>query len=254
MSTARVRRPKKARLGRHSNGMLMTPEEFDAATDFDELYCYELIHGVLIVSPPPGESERDPNEELGHLLRAYQSGHEAGSALDKTLGAVCPPLRQPPLGGSRDLGQSGSNPGSENRCSSNRGRVRLQSAPRPGAGLRGEAPAVSGHRGSGILDHRSVPANHDGLPRPAGGASRTDHQRERGLSHDALDRIRASSGPALEGGRRLGRTRQSTEEQWEHPRLNTPVTNAMLGMFPRDSAGVPRIGCLEGTLSRAELP
>jgi len=65
--------------------MLMTPEEFDATTDFDELYSYELIHGVLIVSPPPGESERDPNGELEYLLRAYQSGHQAGSALDKTL-------------------------------------------------------------------------------------------------------------------------------------------------------------------------
>ncbi len=85
MSTARVRRPKAARLGRHSNGMLMTPEEFDAASDFDELYSYELIHGVLIVSPPPGESERDPNGELNYLLRAYKSGHPAGSALDKTL-------------------------------------------------------------------------------------------------------------------------------------------------------------------------
>jgi Uma2 family endonuclease len=85
MSTARVRRPSTARLGRLSNGMLMTPEEFDAATDFDELYCYELIHGVLIVSPPSGESERDPNGELEYLLRAYQSGHQAGSALDKTL-------------------------------------------------------------------------------------------------------------------------------------------------------------------------
>lgn len=53
MSTARVRRPNTARLGCLSNGMLMTPEEFDAATDFDELYSYELIHGVLIVSPPP---------------------------------------------------------------------------------------------------------------------------------------------------------------------------------------------------------
>jgi len=65
--------------------MLMTPEEFDAATDFDELYSYELIHGVLIVSPPPGESERDPNDELGNLLRVYKSSHQAGSALDKTL-------------------------------------------------------------------------------------------------------------------------------------------------------------------------
>ncbi|MGZ3356516.1 MAG: Uma2 family endonuclease, partial [Isosphaeraceae bacterium] len=85
MSTARVRRPNTARLGRHSNGMLMTPEEFDATTDFDELYSYELIHGVLIVSPPPGESERDPNDELGNLLRVYKSSHQAGSALDKTL-------------------------------------------------------------------------------------------------------------------------------------------------------------------------
>src|SRR5271157_5087068 len=85
MSTAPVRRPNTARLGRLSNGMLMTPEEFDAVTDFDELYCYELIHGVLIVSPPPGESERDPNEELGHLLRAYKSGHQADAAFDKTI-------------------------------------------------------------------------------------------------------------------------------------------------------------------------
>jgi Uma2 family endonuclease len=65
--------------------MLMTPEEFDTATEFDELYTYELIHGVLIVSPPPGESERDPNEELGHILRTYKSDHQTGSALDKTL-------------------------------------------------------------------------------------------------------------------------------------------------------------------------
>ncbi len=85
MSTARVRRPKPAGLGRHSNGMLMTPEEFDTATEFNELYSYELIHGVLIVSPPPAESERDPNGELEYLLRAYKSGHTAGSALDKTL-------------------------------------------------------------------------------------------------------------------------------------------------------------------------
>ena len=72
MSTARVRRPNTARLGRHSNGMLMTPEEFDAATDFDELYSYELIHGVLIVSPPPGESERDPNGELDQPFAGLQ--------------------------------------------------------------------------------------------------------------------------------------------------------------------------------------
>ncbi len=85
MSTIRVPSVKPTRYGPRSNGTLMTPEEFDAATDFDELYSYELIHGVLIVSPPPGESERDPNGELDYLLRFYKSTHQAGSALDKTL-------------------------------------------------------------------------------------------------------------------------------------------------------------------------
>ena len=85
MSTARVRSSRKPRLGLTSNGMLMTPEEFDAAEDFDELYSYELIHGVLIVSPPPGAGERDPNGELDFLLRSYQLNHPSGFLLDKTL-------------------------------------------------------------------------------------------------------------------------------------------------------------------------
>jgi Uma2 family endonuclease len=65
--------------------MLMTPEEFDRETDFDELYSYELIHGVLIVSPPPGESERDPNDELAYLFRNHQLNHDQGKRIDKTL-------------------------------------------------------------------------------------------------------------------------------------------------------------------------
>jgi len=85
MSTVRARKTKRIRLTGSSNGMLMTPEEFDAVTDCDDLYVYELIHGVLIVSPPPGESERDPNEELGHLLRLYRGTHAQGAVLDKTL-------------------------------------------------------------------------------------------------------------------------------------------------------------------------
>jgi len=63
----------------------MSPEQFDALTDFDERYRYELIHGVLVVTPPPGPTERDPNEELGYLLRDYKKHHPQGSALDKTL-------------------------------------------------------------------------------------------------------------------------------------------------------------------------
>src|SRR5207244_9034393 len=31
------------------------------------------------------EEERDPNEELGHLLRTYQESHPKGAALNKTL-------------------------------------------------------------------------------------------------------------------------------------------------------------------------
>jgi Uma2 family endonuclease len=65
--------------------MLMTPEEFDAITDYDDRFVYELIHGVLIVSPMPGESERDPNGELEYLLRHYHATHAQGYALDKTL-------------------------------------------------------------------------------------------------------------------------------------------------------------------------
>jgi hypothetical protein len=79
------KRAARIRLDRSSNGMLMTPEEFDAVTDCDDRFVYELIHGVVIVVPPPGEAERDPNEELGFLLRLYQHSHPQGSILDKTL-------------------------------------------------------------------------------------------------------------------------------------------------------------------------
>lgn len=82
MSTSRVRRI--PRISRHSNGMLMTPREFDAITDYDDRYDYELIHGVLVVNPIPSEAENDPNEELGHLLRRYQEARPRGSSLDKT--------------------------------------------------------------------------------------------------------------------------------------------------------------------------
>ncbi|WP_165227504.1 Uma2 family endonuclease [Aquisphaera insulae] len=81
----RTRRLKRRPIGLHSNGMLMTPEEFDRRTDFDDRYAYELIHGVLIVSPAPGESERDPNGELEYLFRNYKKNHPSGSVLTRTL-------------------------------------------------------------------------------------------------------------------------------------------------------------------------
>jgi Uma2 family endonuclease len=65
----------------------MTPEEFDALPPraWAEGYRYELIHGVLVVTPPAGAGERSPNDELGSLLRVYKRTHPRGSALALTL-------------------------------------------------------------------------------------------------------------------------------------------------------------------------
>jgi Uma2 family endonuclease len=73
------------RLGLEHNGIRMTPEEFDAIDDYDDYYCYELIHGVLVVSPFASIAERDPNEELGHWLREYRERHPLGASLDRTV-------------------------------------------------------------------------------------------------------------------------------------------------------------------------
>jgi Uma2 family endonuclease len=72
-------------LGPRLAGTLRAAEEFDAALEADEGFSYELIHGVFIVTPPPLEEERGPNEELGFLLRLYRMQHPQGSVLDDTL-------------------------------------------------------------------------------------------------------------------------------------------------------------------------
>ncbi len=72
------------RLGPRSAGLLLTPKEFDRAR-FEEGWRYELINGVLIVSPTPSRQERHPNEELGVWLWLYQKQHPQGSSLDLTL-------------------------------------------------------------------------------------------------------------------------------------------------------------------------
>ena len=72
-------------LGRNSNGMQMTPEEFDAVRDWDDNYRYELIQGVVIVSPISLEAEADPIEELGYWLRHYRNTHPQGTSLDATM-------------------------------------------------------------------------------------------------------------------------------------------------------------------------
>src|SRR5436853_515671 len=70
-------------VGPESNGILMTPQEFDRA-EFAEGWSYELINGVLIVTPIPLWNETDPNEELGYLLRRYKEDHPQGSSLNLT--------------------------------------------------------------------------------------------------------------------------------------------------------------------------
>ena len=73
------------KLGPELAGILLSPEEFDAIEDYDELYNYELVHGVLVVTPPPDIGERGPNDELGYLLRSYQDHHPEGTALNFTV-------------------------------------------------------------------------------------------------------------------------------------------------------------------------
>jgi Uma2 family endonuclease len=72
------------RLGPGLAGTLMTNEEFDEVDEVDDDYRYELIHGVLVVSPIPGPGEAGTNEELGALLHVYRKTHPEGSHLDYT--------------------------------------------------------------------------------------------------------------------------------------------------------------------------
>jgi Uma2 family endonuclease len=72
-------------LGPESAGLLMTPEEFDAIEEYDENYRYELVNGVLVVSPIPLVDETSPNELLGNLLFLYKESPAGKQVLDDTL-------------------------------------------------------------------------------------------------------------------------------------------------------------------------
>ena len=72
-------------IGWEAAGIRLTPEEFDAIEDYDELFRYELVNGVLVVNPIPLEGQAGPNEYLGYLLNHYKHQHPEGSALDETL-------------------------------------------------------------------------------------------------------------------------------------------------------------------------
>ena len=75
---------RRVRIGPRSAGLLLTTAEFDRAV-CQKGWRYELINGVLVVSPTPSRQERGPNETLGHWLQSYQESHPRGSALDATL-------------------------------------------------------------------------------------------------------------------------------------------------------------------------
>ncbi len=77
-------RVRRLRLGPRAAGSPLTLDEFDHAR-FKEGWRYELINGVLVVSPIPSLNERDPNDELGYSLRSYGETHPQGSALDLTV-------------------------------------------------------------------------------------------------------------------------------------------------------------------------
>lgn len=72
------------RLGPESNGMHMTREEFKAVGDWDESYRYELVHGVVIVSPPPSAGERKPSDVFARWFQNYGDDHP-DSPFDDTL-------------------------------------------------------------------------------------------------------------------------------------------------------------------------
>jgi Uma2 family endonuclease len=72
-------------LGLNWNGARMTPEEFDSVDEYDELYCYQLIRGVVSVEEYPDAPEADQNQELGYLLHLYRKGRAHAVSLDATL-------------------------------------------------------------------------------------------------------------------------------------------------------------------------
>jgi Uma2 family endonuclease len=76
----------RVRIGPGSAGQLMTPEEFNALRpeQFVGRNRYELINGVLVVSPRPGIGERNPNDALGYLIHHYRETHPQGSIVDET--------------------------------------------------------------------------------------------------------------------------------------------------------------------------
>ncbi|MBS0264673.1 MAG: Uma2 family endonuclease [Planctomycetes bacterium] len=80
-----VQSPAFGRLTPEAAGLSMTPEEFDAISDYDDNFNFELIHGVLVATPLAGPAERSPNDLLGFWLWDYRRNPSHGSALVETV-------------------------------------------------------------------------------------------------------------------------------------------------------------------------
>ncbi len=87
LSRLTIRKERRVRIGPGSAGRLMTPAQFDALYpgQFARGNRYELINGVLVVSPRPGIGERRPNDELGYLILQYAATPPHGSVIDGTV-------------------------------------------------------------------------------------------------------------------------------------------------------------------------
>ncbi|WP_425616983.1 Uma2 family endonuclease [Anatilimnocola sp. NA78] len=73
------------RLLASSAGLRMSVSEFESMEDFEDGYRFELINGVVIVTPPASDAEMDPNGEFEFMLRYYKYHHPEGKSLDGTM-------------------------------------------------------------------------------------------------------------------------------------------------------------------------
>ena len=89
MSTAlKARKPEfDVLIGPEHAGIRMTPKEFDDLPEecWEEGHRYELVDGVLVVSPIPLDAQVGPNEMLGYWLNDHKFRHPQGAVLDATL-------------------------------------------------------------------------------------------------------------------------------------------------------------------------
>ena len=86
-------------LGSESAGLLMTAEEFDGIREYDENFRYELIHGVVVVSPIPLPEETNPNERLGAAWFVTQEGTSARKHTGRQFAAaICADQQRPAPG------------------------------------------------------------------------------------------------------------------------------------------------------------